>query len=69
MQVSPTVTITLGRLVQVSIALWLLPALLIVLIIGTIGILVLDGRRRLLDALTVQACHPQESAGLEMFRS
>ena len=60
--------LAMGRLVQVSIAIWLLPALLMVLVVGAFGFLVLDAGRRFTDVLTGQACHPRNSAGLESFR-
>ena len=37
----PPSAISLGRLIQVALALYLLPALLIVLVVGGIGVLVL----------------------------
>ena len=67
---SPSIlAISLGRVAQVTIALWLLPALLAVLVVGTIGVLALEARRRFAGVLMAQACSVRDSVGLDSFRS
>jgi hypothetical protein len=63
------VTYSVGRFIQVGLALSLGPALLIVLAVGAIGMLVLATTRLITDIVVGQACQPREPVGRELFRS
>lgn len=62
-------TYALDRLVGGSLALYLLPALLVVLAVGGIGMLALAAGRLVSDVAASLACRPRESVGQEVFRS
>jgi hypothetical protein len=68
METAPRHASTLGRLLQAVLALWLLPALMIVLVVGTIGMLILASTQVFPSIVAWQACHPRNAAGLESFR-
>jgi hypothetical protein len=58
-----------GHLFQVGLALYLLPALLVVLVAGVLGMLVLAATRLLTDIVGWQAYQPRNPVGPESIRS
>ncbi len=58
-----------GRFVGISLAIYLLPAFLIALMIGALGMLVLAGGRRVAEFACSRACYLRETVGPEAFRS
>jgi hypothetical protein len=54
----------LGRLIQITLALYLIPALLVVLVVGGIGMVVLAAARRLTAVFGESADRPQSPASL-----
>jgi len=68
-ETAPVERLSLGRLIQVGITLCLVPALLVVLAMGTIGMLLLASTRIFPSIVAWQACHPRDSGGLESFRA
>jgi hypothetical protein len=69
MEMPPMVTLSSDRLVGLGLALYLLPALLVVLVVSALGVLVLNAGRLVAPIVHSQACHPRESVGSEVFRS
>ena len=69
METAPSVASSIGRLVQVGLALCLLPALLIVLVVGALGMLILASTRIFPSIVSCEASDPQEPIGLESFRA
>ncbi len=63
------VTFLLDRLFRVAFVLCILPVLMIVLVVGTIGIVILAATGILSSIVVSEACHPRSRAGLESFRS
>jgi hypothetical protein len=56
-------TAWLGRLIQIALALYLIPALLVVLVVGGIGMVVLAAARLLTVVLGGSAGRPQSPVG------
>jgi hypothetical protein len=56
-------------LLRIGLGLYLLPVLLAVLLVGAVGMLLLDAGRRFTDLIGSQACHPQNTVGPDAFRS
>jgi len=54
-----------GRLVRIILAIYLLPALLVVLAVGGIGLLVLAVARAIISVLHGREVHPQSPVGPE----
>ena len=65
----PVATPSSVRLVQVGLGFDLLPALLVVLAVGAIGVLILAAGRLLTDIVGSQSCHPRGPIGPESLRS
>jgi hypothetical protein len=58
-----------GQLIQVGLAVYLLPVLVVVLAVGTIGILVVAASRVFCGGLWREICVLRERVGQEIFRS
>jgi hypothetical protein len=58
-----------GRLIQVGLALYLLPALLAVLAVGALGTLILAARGLLFESNGPEVSETSDCVGLEIFRS
>jgi hypothetical protein len=57
-----------GRVMQLGLALYLLPAVLVVLVVSALGILVLAARELFCDSIWDQIWAPQARVGQENFR-
>jgi hypothetical protein len=69
MVIPPAVASSLGGIVQAGLALYLLPALLVVLVVGALGMLVLAAARLLTDIVGGEACQPRNPVRREAIRS
>jgi hypothetical protein len=69
MEIPRAVLRSSGRLFQVGLALYLSPALLVVLVVGALGMLVLAATRLLTDIVGGQAYQPRNPVGRESIRS
>jgi hypothetical protein len=69
MDIPSAVASSLGGVVQAGLALYLLPALLVVLVVGAVGMLVLAAARLLTDIVGGEACQPRNPVGREAIRS
>jgi hypothetical protein len=58
-----------GRLIQVGLALYLLPALLVVLAVGALGTQILAARGLFSEKTAPEVSEPSDRVGLEIFRS
>jgi hypothetical protein len=69
MALLPAVTPSMGQLVPGSLVLHLLPALLVMLVVGALGMLVLAATRLLTDIAGAHACQVRNPIGRESIRS
>jgi len=67
--IAPTFTPSPGRLLQIGVALYLLPALVVVLAVSALGILVVWAREFVCGSIWRESCAPRERVGQEIFRS
>jgi len=58
-----------GRLIQVGLALYLLPALLVVLAVGALGTQILAARGLFFESTGPEVSETSDRVGLEIFRS
>jgi hypothetical protein len=67
--IAPTFTPLPGRLIQVGVALYLLPALVAVLAVSAVGIGVVWAREIVCGSIGRESCVPRDRVGQEIFRA
>ncbi len=67
--IAPTSTLSPSRLRQIGAALILVPALVVVLAVGALGILVVWAREFVCGSIGRESCAPRDCVGQEIFRA